>query len=85
MQVPHVMLLDQVGMIPEHGERRRGHIYLGRVHQPDLPSGRLWRLPARDELAQPLVDLGGRYALRPLGGHFEDDVEHPVDPEPRFR
>src|SRR5881394_2483128 len=56
----HVVLLDQVGGVAEHGDRWRRNLDLGRVVQPHVAARRLRRLTSRDQLGEPLVDLRRR-------------------------
>src|SRR6478735_10313049 len=59
----NVMLLDEIRMVPEHGDRRRLHADLRRVVQLDLAARRLRRLTTREHLRQTLVHLRRRDPL----------------------
>ena len=60
------MLLDEIGMIAEHGDRRRLHAHLRRVVQLHLAAGGLRRLASREQLGEALVHLRRRHALPAL-------------------
>src|SRR6476661_4887349 len=58
-----VVLLDEIGMVAEHGDRRRLDAHLRRVIQHHLPAGGLRRLTPREQLGQTLVHLRRRDPL----------------------
>ena len=52
VQVSHVVLLHEVGIVAEHRDRRRRGLDLRRVVELHFAPGRLRRLTARDELLE---------------------------------
>src|SRR5688500_1146394 len=55
VEVADVMLLYEVGMIAEHGDRRRCDLDLRGVVEANFPARRLWRLPTGQQLPELLV------------------------------
>ncbi len=76
-RIAHVVLLDEIGVVAEHGDRRRRGLDLRRVVQLDLAAGRLRRLPAREQLAElrrSLSDVVMR--LSRSASTCENELEH---------
>src|SRR5205814_9179830 len=66
MQVTHVVLLHELRMISEYGDRRRRRLHLRRVIQSYFAPGSLRRLETGEQLAQSLIDLSRCDALLPF-------------------
>src|SRR6476469_7340537 len=75
VQEAHVVLLDEIGMVPEHGDRRRLHAHLRGIVQLHLAAGGLRRLTPSEQLGQPLVHLRRRDALPTLVIDELDEIE----------
>ena len=76
VQVPHVVVLDEVRMIAEDGDRRAARPRpawrtSSRTSCPAACGG--WRRAT--SASSVALTCGGRYALLPLGSDFEHDVE----------
>ena len=79
------MLLQKVGVTPEHRDGWRCNLNLRGVQQLHFPAPGLWRLFARDELPEHVVHLCCRNAFQTLSLDLKNHVEHASDPLPRFR
>src|SRR5207237_439157 len=71
VEVANVMLLHQIRVVAKYCNYWRCGFHLRCVIQLDLPSCRLRRLPATDDLLQRRVYLRSADALVPLSIHFE--------------
>src|SRR3712207_5724646 len=85
VEVSHVVLLHELGVVTEDGDRRRRRLDLGGVVELDLATSRLRWLAPRDELPQPLVDLVRLDALFALLGDAQQQVEYALHSLPGQR
>src|SRR4029079_16018578 len=63
VQIPHVVLLHEVGIVAEDSDCRRCRLHLRRVIELDLAAGGLWGLAPADNLLERGVHLRGADAL----------------------
>ena len=59
VQEADVVLLHEVGVVAEHGDRRRRDFHLRGVVELHLEAGRLRRLATGEQFAEAIVDLAG--------------------------
>src|SRR5690349_16735053 len=79
MQISHVVLLYELGVISEHRDRWRSGLDLRCVVQLHLTSCCLRRLSPSEELTEAFVHLSRRHALPALLLHLHEKVENAGD------
>src|SRR5690606_2777036 len=79
MQEANIVLLHECWLASENHDHRRRNLGLRGVVELHLTTGRLRRLPARQQLLQHHVHVCGVNALVPFGVHLEKKIEHLVN------
>src|SRR5687767_13613238 len=85
VEVADIVLLHEVGVVSENGDRRRGGLHLRRVIELHFTSRGLRRLLPRDKCLEGRVDLRRSDALLPLGVDIENHAQQLGDTLSRKR
>src|SRR5690242_8716247 len=76
VEIPHVMLLHEIGIVAEYSDCRRRGLDLSGVVELHFPPRCLRRLPARNELLELRINLRRRDSLLSLRINLQNRIEN---------